>query len=406
MSFFKTGLSVMLFITTHPPIISTTAIWRRYQIRYRVSDFSGAAAAPLTIDITFVEVALVTGSFLFMAQADSIYLAQQHAAQLVTAGTDANIAITADLATVLQSWLASATSTYVNQMTAHLGAAADPVAAANTLQLGLFSAVLPPDVTVLSATIDRTNTLALNTNSSSVTQKYAFNVTVQVVVLTSYMLQSVYVDVLSDLAGLSSPSSRRRLHSSSHIKLSGALLHSAESALPMQTTSAASSGLSRDTAPLPFPRTLQQTDSRTAWTSGLATSHDDLHEQVRSLLGTSLDSSFPLRLLLAFKRNLVLAAFDGTTGCNTDSLTALFYNGSAAPAGISNLCVGDGSSVGYSMNAALLASANASVPLFQVSYVAACTDDCACTILLPKALPCSLASCNLHLGSLKAHVRW
>ena len=330
-------------------------MWCRYQIKYSVSDFSGAAAAPVTIDITIVEVALVTGSFLFVAQADSMYRAQQHAAQLYTAGTDTNSVLTADLATVLQTWLASATSTYVRQMTTYLGADAYTVAAANTLQLSLFSAVVPADVTVLSASIDWSNTVALNTNSSSVTQKYAFNVTVQVAVLTSTMLKAVYVDVLSDLAGLSSVSSRRRLHSSSHGSLSAALLHSSESGLSMQTTSdnvAASSGFTRDMAPLPFQRTLQQTDSK--------------HGMVRSLLGTSLDSKFPLTSLLAFKSNLVLAAFDGTTGCNTDSLTALFYQNSQPPADFSDVCVSAGST-DYSMNAALLASTNASVPLFQVS---------------------------------------
>lgn len=341
----------------------------------------------MTVDITFVEVALVTGSFLFMAEADSMYHAQQHAAQLYTAGTDTNSVLTADLATVLQTWLASATSTYVRQMTVHLGADAYSVAAVNTLELSVFSAVLPADVTVLSASIDRSNTVVLNTNSSSTIQKYAFNVTVQVAVLTSNMLKSVYVDVLSDLAGLSNPSSRRRLHSSPHSKLSAALLHSSESAPSMHTTSdhiAASNGFFRDMAPWPFQRTLQQTDSKTSRTSGLVTAHEDLQGQVRSLLGTSLDSQFPLATLLAFKSNLVLAAFDGTTGCNTDSLTALFYQNSELPADFSDMCVSAGSSKDYSMNAALLASVNASVPLFQVSCVAACTDCCSCTSVLHK----------------------
>ena len=336
----------------------------------------------------------MTASFLFMAQADSIYHAQQYAAQLDTAGSDANTVIASDLATVLHTWLTSATSTYVNQMTAHLGAAADPVAAVNTLKLGLFSTVLPADVTVLSASIDWNNTGALNTNSSSATQKYAFNVTVQVAVLTSNMLQSVYVDVLSHLAGLSSPSSRRRLQSSSNSRLSAAVSHYSELAPSMQTTSdhvAARSGFFRDMAPLPFHRTLQQTNSKTARTSGVVAAHENFRKQVRSLLRTSSDSSFPLVSLLAFKRNLVLAAFDGTTGCNSVSLAALFYTDSDVPADISDLCVGDASSAGHSMNAALLASANTSEPLFQVSYVGACTDCCSQTCVLPKPLPPTLA---------------
>ena len=379
-------------------------MWCRYRIKYSASDFTGAAASPVTIDITIVEVALVTGSFIFIAQADSILNAQQHAAHLYTAGTAINSVLTADLATVLQMWLMSAASTYVNQMTAYLGANADTVAAGNTLQLGLFSAVVPADVTVLSASIDWSNTEALNTDSSSASQKYAFNVTIQVAVLTSNMLQSVYVDVLPNLAGLSSPSSRRRLHSKSQIKLSAALLHSSESSPSMQTTSdhvAVSSGFSRVMAPLSFQRTLQQTDSKTARASGLVTVHEDLLGQVRSLLGTSLASTFPLASLLAFKSTLVLGAFDSTTGCDTDSLTALFYKDSAVPADISDMCVGDGSSGGHSMNAALLASVNASLPLFQVSSsVGACTDCQSSTSVLRKP---SLALWPLvvpHHGSL------
>lgn len=354
--------------------LSSLVMRCRYRIKYSVSDFSGAAATALTIDITFVEVALVTGSFIFIAQADSVFNAQQHAADLYTAGTAINSVLTADLAAVLQTWLMSATSTYVNQTTAYLGANADPVAASNTLELGLFSAVVPADVTVLSASIDWSNTGALNTDSSSASPKYAFNVTLQVAVLTSNMLQSVYVDVLPSLAVLSSPSSRRRLHSKSHSKQSVAILHSSESAPTASDHVTVSSGFSRDMAPLSYQRTLQQTGSKTARTSDSVTVHEDLHGQVRSLLGSSLASKFPLASLLAFKSTLVLAALDSTTGCDTDSLTELFYNDSAAPADISDMCIGDGSYGGHSMNAALLASVNTSVPLFQVSYVGSCTN--------------------------------
>ena len=351
-------------------------MWCRYRIKYSASDFSGAAASPVTIDITFVEVALVTGSFLFIAQADSIAQAQQHAAHLYTAGTDANTAITTDLATVLQMWLMSAASTYVNQMTTHLGADAYTVAAVNTLELGLFSAVVPADVIVLSASIDWSNTATLNTNSSSASQKYAFNVTVQVAVLTSNMLQSVYVDVLPNLDVMSNPAGRRRLCSSSDSKLVDAVLHSTGSAPPLQTASdiaAASSDFSKDTA-LSLPRTPQQAGSTTARTLGLGTAWAKLHAQARSLSSTGSSSSFPLASLLTFKQGLVLAAFDGTTGCNASSLTALFYKDSRPPADFSDVCVGSDSSADHSMNAAFLASSSASVPLLQVCYISCLLD--------------------------------
>lgn len=352
--------------------VKLTVVWCRYQIKYSVSDYSGAAAAPLTIDITFVEVAFVTGGFLFIAQADSVNHAQQHAAQLSTAGTDANTAIIADLATVLHTWLTSATSTYVSQMTAHLGADNHTVATVNTLKLGTFSAVVPSDVKVLNASIDWTSTAAVNTNNAAATQKYALRVVVQVAVLTSNMLQSVYVDILSDVNGTSNLSSKRRLQGTSDSNLLVSLLPSPEPPPMMQTTRdhiPASNGLSRGMGSSLFQRILQQTGSLTA--TVLASAWEDLHAQVRNLLATSPGASFPLASLLAFKRSLVLAGFDGTTGCSTDSLKALFYTDSQAPAGISDICVGNGSAADYSMNAALLASASPSVPLLQVCCAAA-----------------------------------
>ncbi len=179
----------------------------RYLIEYGASDSSGVAAAPLTISITFVEVALVTGSFLFIGQADSTIEAQQHAAQLYTPGTAPNSAFTADIATVFQTWLASNVTTYVDQMTAALGASTAVIAAVNTLELGIFSTVLVPDVTVLNATIDQNVTSLLSINSSNPSQTYAYNVTLQV----ADMLLSVFVDVLN------STDSRRRLLSSSDL---------------------------------------------------------------------------------------------------------------------------------------------------------------------------------------------
>ena len=354
---------------------------------YSVSDISGAAAKPLTISITIVEVAFVTGSLLFIAQADSTSHAQQHTAQLQAAGTDANIAMTADLASVLHQWLTSASSSYVDQMTEGLGANTEVIAAIDVLELGLFSTVQQADVTVLSASIDWDISAALNTNSSDATQNYVYNVTVQVAVLTCNMLLSVYVDVLSN------PPSRRRLHSTSYSdnQLSGGVHYSTESTPCMQTTSAhaaASSSCSSNVLGLSSQSVLQQMSSMPAERLGLGTAQEDLHAHLRSLMSTSSSSSFPLASLLAFKTSLVLAAFAATSGCSTDSLTPLFFQDSEAPQDLSDVCVGDDSSADYSMNAALSASASPSVPLLQVCLYSAIlcvssVDACLCHAVKP-----------------------
>lgn len=347
--------------------------WRRYQIQYTVSDISGASAVPLTVNITFVEVAFVTVGFFFVGQADSVSQAEQHAAQLYTAGTASNAALTADLATVLQTWLASATSSYVYQMSLALDGSAGLTAAVDVLELGLFSTILQADVTVLSASIDWDLTSALNFSTSSATQNYAYNVTVQVAVLTSDMLLSVFVDVLS-----SPPSSRRRLLSNSDCSL----LPSIESPLSMQTRSApvaVSNPSTSSVVALSRRRTLQQSSSRTARMAVFGTAWDDSHAKARSLITTGSSSAFPLSSLLAFKTDLAQAAFAAVSGCSTDSLTDLFFENSTTSGALSNLCVGDNGPADLSLNQALFMSASDSVPLLQVcscSLWRACLPGC------------------------------
>ena len=276
------------------------------------------AAKPITISITFVEVATVTGSFLLIAQATSTGLAQQHVQQLNATGSVANSALTTAVATVYQTWLVSATSGYVEQLTSTLGASAATVAASNTLRLGLFSSVRLPDVTVLSAVIDQNVTAALNTNSSDAVQNYAYNVTLQVAILTADMLLSVFVDVLN------STGYRRRL-------------------------------LSRTDLMADSPPTVSA--------SGL-----QLWSPHRRLQQSTSSAAFPLASLLQFKMDLVLAAFMGTSGCSTDSVTDLFYQDQDPPVDLATLCGGDYSAVDRSLDSALLAGANSSVPLLQVRF--------------------------------------
>jgi len=381
----------------------------RYLIEYGASDSSGVAAAPLTISITFVEVALVTGSFLFIGQADSTIEAQQHAAQLYTPGTAPNSAFTADIATVFQTWLASNVTTYVDQMTAALGASTAVIAAVNTLELGIFSTVLVPDVTVLNATIDQNVTSLLSINSSNPSQTYAYNVTLQVAVLTADMLLSVFVDVLN------STDSRRRLLSSSD--LASAAVQNSMLPLPKHMLArpdraavlpgkmlAESSQSASTSKHLPFsmlPESIpqggglagnwaaivqnigvEQTDGCPAvgcshvapLNSFPALFHSTLHQimmlhatgHLRSLQSTTSASEFPLASLLTFKVDLLLAAFGSTSGCSTASVTALFYDDEDTPESLDDLCGTDSGAVDLSMNQALLASTNSSIPLLQV----------------------------------------
>ena len=392
----------------------------RYLIEYGASDSSCVAAAPLTISITFVEVALVTGSFLLIGQADSTLEAQQHAAQLYTPGTAPNSAFTADIAMVFQTWLASNVTTYVDQMTAALGATTAVVAAVNTLELGLFSSVLVSDVTVLNATIDQNVTSLLSINSSSASQSYAYNVTLQVAVLTADMLLSVFVDVLN------STDSRRRLLSSSdlasaavqnsmlplpnhilvrpHAAVLPGKLHFADGLLAESSQSASISKL------LPFslpPESMQQAQGLAGnWTTVMQTSgiaktdgcpasgcshaaplksfqaefHNSLHQVTmlhamghsRSLQSTTPASEFPLVSLLTFKVDLLLAAFGSTSGCSTASMTALFYDDEDTPELLDDLCGTDSGAEDLSMNQALLASTNSSIPLLQVCPMPCC----------------------------------
>jgi len=325
-----------------------------------VSDISGASAMPLAINITLVEVAFITAGFFFMGQADNASQAQQHAAQLCTAGAVSNAAVTADLAAVLQNWLSSAVRSYVGQMKLALDASAGVVAAVDVVELGLFSTVVKADVAVLNASIDWDLTAALNVN---ITQNYAYNVTVQAAVLTSDLLLSVFVDVLS------SSTSRRRLQSKLDHLPYDKLLHSTDSPPSMQSKPAhavATSHIPRNVTPLSSVTTQQQSSSRTAREPALGTPWDGLHGRARSLLSTELSSAFPLSSLLAFKTDLMLAAFADTSSCSIDSLTDLFFENSEEPEELSNLCVGDSGSADLSLNEALFASAGDSVPLLQV----------------------------------------
>ena len=386
----------------------------RYQITYRVVGADEVAATPLILSITFVEVAVITGSFLFITQAPNASMAQQRALQLNTTGSAPNAALTTAVARVFQAWLASATSTYVKDLTATLGTTAASIAASNTLQLGQFSSVTMQDVTVGSTVIDPNVTAALNTGSSADTQNYAYNVTLQVAVLTADMLVSVFVDVLS----ISTGAKRRLLVSKSGLatdKLWAAAQHKRPTSTAVWdkvTGQFAASGLRLIPSPSPDDQLLIQqlgldmpqhsapadatrTEPHSASVRAQQTQHTSPvlvqsgagtpvpYKGPASALGragpfqsvllrhllqsTASTTAFPLASLLLFKKDLLLAAFTSTSGCSTDSIDDLFYQGSGSPDVVRAICEDNNGLADYSLNVALLAMSSSSVPLLQVN---------------------------------------
>ena len=205
----------------------------RYQIKYDVSDSNERAAPPLVLDIIFAESAIFTRSILLIGQAASSSQAQQIAVALSNSSSASNAAFTAVVSSTVQSWVADNTSAYVSQLTTGAGSDAATVAAIDSVRLALFGDVASPDVQVLTAFVDQTITALVNRDSTAAVQRYAYNVTLQVTVLTANLLSSVFVNTLNATASYS----RRRLLSPkahhSHLQhsmvLSTELYHSSDS---------------------------------------------------------------------------------------------------------------------------------------------------------------------------------
>ena len=371
------------------------------------------AATPITISITFVEVAVVTGSFLLIGQAPNASAAQQVTLQLNSTGSAANAALTTAVASVFRTWLALATSGYVRELTATLGLTGATIAASNTLQLGLFSTVQMRDVTVMDAVIDPNVTAALNVDrSAEVQQNYAYNVTLRVAVLTADMLVSVFVDVLNSTGparrllasqpglgvdNLWATSEQKRPGDASlsynTVGESPASLQKVPSTLaadnqvlvpqlgltslwPEPPTDAATTH--QGTEPLTESKPTQQGPPMLVQSDAASVMYGDqtpsqhAAQEVQSLLlrhllqSISSTAPFPLTSLLFFKRSLLLDAFASTSGCSNESIAELFYQGSGLPPTLEALCGGPGGAADRSLDAALLAVSNGSVPLLQV----------------------------------------
>ena len=78
----------------------------------------------------------------------------------------------------------------------------------------------------------------------------------------------------------------------------------------------------------------------------------------------------PVASLLTYEMDLLLAAFMRTSGC---SLTDLFYEDTDTPETLGELCEGYEDATCLSLNQALLASADISIPLLQVCLPSAST---------------------------------
>ena len=351
--------------------------------------------------------AVVTGSFLFIGQAPNASIAQQYALQLNTTGSAPNAALTTAVASVFQTWLALATSTYVKELTATLGTTAATIAASNTLQLGQFSSVTMQDVTIASVIIDPNVTAVLNSESSADKQNYAYNMTLQVAVLTADMLVSVFVDVLSNRTGFkrrllvsrSGPgtdklwtvSQQKRpadapvLHKvtghsagSQQILLPGLcphgqlLIQQLGLEMPQHLPPAGVSASGPHTASVRAQHSwdMQHTSPVLPSTSHVFARHRAGPVQsllLRHLLqSTASTAAFPLSSLLLFKKDLLLAAFTSTSGCSTETIAELFYQGSGVPDAVEAVCGDNNGLADYSLDVALLATSNSSVPLLQV----------------------------------------
>lgn len=413
----------------------------RYLVQYGVADSSGRSAPSLTLDITFLESGTITGSFLLIGQADSNSSAQQDALALSNSSSLVNTAFTAALASAFQSWLTHTTSAFANQLVdARFMSAAD-VSAIDSARLALLGDVLQPDVKVLNSSIDQTATALLVSNSTAAVQNYAYNVTVQVTVLTASLLSSVFVSLLNDTTNLINGGRLLHAHSAQEADMSG-LQYSMLAAWSQQhvnnlvpTVTQQAGPTAADFAPVTTVYNMANNYSSLAYSSNmssvstmysssrsrrgsntrrmtgmyndsssstssqylnssqyvdssqcisssdkvtsrqhlqeiqhLSSSHHvsgaDLHAQGRRLQAPQPNSPFPLASLLLFKTDLILAAFNGTSSCSTDSIGDLFYGGSDLPADVAQVCqssAGDGS-----LNHALLQLANSSLPLFQV----------------------------------------
>ena len=466
----------------------------RYQIQYDVSDSEGRAATSLILNITFVESAIITGSFFFIGQADSDSTAQDNALALYNTSSVVSAAFTATVASVFQLWLIGTTSAYVDQLTSGLGLESYSTQATNVARLALFSDVTQPEVQVLNSTVDQNLTAQLVDNSAAGVQTYAYNVTLQVTVLTATLLSSVFVNVLNSTSSTrhllsSSPSLRSDQYEAQHSIITKASAQQAGLVAAAFTTAAgwpadrsssigmySSSRHSRnssiissidmyssnsktsstvngsgvhshtklyiDSPSIDNSSSLKQSmysNSSSSMGQSVYISSSDSHSmkqgvysstQKRSVYGSSHSSSnseqsviagsnsmtkhsmyisssspqsdnissclmqtgrssrledsseavgsrrlqaitsssaFPLASLLLFKMDLTLAAFEGTSGCSTDNIADLFYDGADVPEALSQLCGSSGDDL--SLSQALLALANSSIPLFQVNDV-------------------------------------
>ena len=329
-----------------------------------MSDSNQEAASSLIISITFLESAIITGSFLLIGQATSSSTAQENALALVNSSSADNAAFTGAAASVFQSWLTESTSAYVSQLVS--GQDAEEVLAIDLARLALFGGMAPPDVKVLSSDIDHNTSALLMNNSTASVQTVAYNVTLQVTVLTASLLSSVFVNVFNSTA---IAASKRHLLADTDAHKDNAQ-RSLVTAACLQQQVDASTARSHGFSSSSHSRSSRGSSSEPVGSSIGSNTHGSYSKNHGScdagVQGRHLQasSSFPLVSLLLFKMGLTLAAFHGTSGCSTQSIGELFYGGVNLPEALPQLC--SSSDGDLSLNEALLDAANSSIPLYQV----------------------------------------
>ena len=246
----------------------------RYQLTYSVTDSSGTAAAPLTLNLNIYESGQVQASLLLMSQAPNASAAAAWAAAIAHANYSGNAALRSALAGSLSAWLVG-----VGPMTAVAEAATTVF---DSVDAFAYSAVQQSNVALLNATLLQNLSSYIMSNSSnssySVTSGSNFAVLVAV---------QVTVNSTAYATTVTSSSSRRR-----------ELLVQAEAGTDC---------------------TLAVTHSR-----GLvSTAAGAARPQRRQLQADTSSIVFALDL----KLQLLINAFQSVSSCNASAITSLYYEG-------------------------------------------------------------------------------
>ena len=271
----------------------------RYQLTYSVTDSSGMAALPLTLNVNTYESGQVLASLLLISQAPNASAAAAWAAALPQTNYSGNAALRSALADSLSAWL-----TRVGPRTA-VGVAATTVF--DSVDAFPYSAVQQSDVALLSAVlVQNLSSYLVSTTSNSSDTATSGNFAVLVAV-------RVIVNSTAYATTVTTNSNRRR-----------ELLVQAE-------------------ADADF--TLAATRTR-ALLSAAAAAGGPQRRRLRADTSTIVSA-------VELKLHLLTSAFQGVSICNATTITSLYYEG-VAPLFLAASCSAANSSAQSSSNLAAL----------------------------------------------------